>query len=160
MNIDVLALLLLGLGLTLSLTAIFRRDQNPRAVQALIGLLLAGGVLRLYHATLPSLWLDEFGTFWAVNTTSQMDDGRNEVFINIAQIAFRGVLGNTQQRNFFPARLDFDSYNLDRFDYARGPNSILFGNGSIGGTANVVTKRAQPERSCCEQHVLYCRIDR
>src|SRR5438094_9176153 len=73
MNIDVLALLLLGLGLTLSLTAIFRRDQNPRAVQALIGLLLAGGVLRLYHATLPSLWLDEFGTFWAVNTTSFAD---------------------------------------------------------------------------------------
>jgi outer membrane receptor protein involved in Fe transport len=87
---------------------------------------------------------------WAVNATFQPDDGRGEIFTTITPLSFRGFSGNTQQRNFFPARIDFDSYNLDRFDYARGPNSILFGNGSIGGTANVVTKRAEPGRERSE----------
>ena len=30
-------------------------------------------MLRLYHASLPSLWLDEFGTYWAVHTGSFAD---------------------------------------------------------------------------------------
>src|SRR5215831_1111989 len=73
MNFDWLALLLLGGGLALSLSAIFRRGDRPRTMLALIGLLVVGGVLRLYHASMPSLWLDEFGTYWAVHTVSFSD---------------------------------------------------------------------------------------
>src|SRR5690606_40632469 len=43
--------------------------------------------------------------------------------------------------------VNFDSYNLDRIDYSRGPNAILFGNGTFGGNANVVTKRARHDSS-------------
>jgi hypothetical protein len=70
MNTDIAALLLLGGGIALALSGIFRRDGRPRTLQALAGLLIAGGVLRLYHAAAPSLWLDEFGTYWAVHTAN------------------------------------------------------------------------------------------
>jgi hypothetical protein len=42
----------------------------------------------------------------------------------------RGVGASTPQRNFFPFYVNFDSYNLERYDFSRGPNSILFGNGT------------------------------
>lgn len=61
-------------------------------------------------------------------------------------IASRGVASNRPQRNFFPVYYNFDSYNLDRLDLARGPNAILFGSSGVGGTANSVTKRAQTDR--------------
>src|SRR5215831_17552055 len=73
MSLDLVALFLLGCGLLLSLTAIFRRDGGPRTAAALCGVLIVGGVLRLYHVSWPSLWLDEFGTYWAVHTGSFSD---------------------------------------------------------------------------------------
>ncbi len=91
---------------------------------------------------------------WAPNTTLVNDDGRQEMFGNTTAFAFRGVSGSTQ-RNFFPFAVNYDSYNLDRFDYARGPNSILFGQGSFGGSANVVTKRAQTGKSLTELRLSY-----
>lgn len=86
---------------------------------------------------------------WAPNTTIVNDDGRQETFGTPTNFSFRGVSGSTQ-RNFFPFTVNYDSYNLDRFDYARGPNAILFGQGSFGGTANVVTKRALTAKSVDE----------
>jgi outer membrane receptor protein involved in Fe transport len=132
------------------------RDVGFVATSSLAGGRLAGDLrdTPAAYSVITREFIDALGlknmteaTQWAVNSTTQPDDGRGEIFTTITPISFRGISGNTQQRNFFPARIDFDSYNLDRFDYARGPNSILFGNGSIGGTANVVTKRAQPERA-------------
>jgi outer membrane receptor protein involved in Fe transport len=87
---------------------------------------------------------------WAVNVTKQPDDGRGEIFGDLRSgLTFRGVSAGAQ-RNFFPATGNPDSYNLDRYDYARGPNSILFGTGSLGGTGNVVTKSANPAKSLSE----------
>ncbi len=79
---------------------------------------------------------------WTVNSTTRKDEGRNELFGAATQVTMRGVSANGVQRNFFPLDVNYDSYNLDRFDYARGPNSVLFGYGSFGGTPNIVTKQA------------------
>ncbi|MBI5692239.1 MAG: hypothetical protein HZC55_19320 [Verrucomicrobia bacterium] len=140
------------------------RDVGFVAAASLAGGRLAGDLrdTPAAYSVITREFIDALGvktmteaTQWAVNSTMQPDDGRGEIFTTITPMAFRGFSGNTQQRNFFPARIDFDSYNLDRFDYARGPNSILFGNGSIGGTANVVTKRAMPERRLTEASLAF-----
>jgi len=79
---------------------------------------------------------------WTVGATQNVDAGANAIFASVGSFSVRGVSGLSRQRNFFPFGIVFDSYNLDRFDFARGPNSILFGTGSIGGAANSVTKQA------------------
>ncbi|MBI5768366.1 MAG: TonB-dependent receptor plug domain-containing protein [Verrucomicrobia bacterium] len=88
---------------------------------------------------------------WTVNTNANNDNGalQNSQVNNLVTIS-RGVTAGTPQRNFFPFGVNFDSYNLDRFDFSRGPNSILFGNGALGGSANVVTKQARLDRATRE----------
>ena len=44
-------------------------------------------------------------------------------------------------RNYFLWVLPTDTYNIDRIDQSRGPNSILFGVGSAGGIINASTKQ-------------------
>lgn len=80
---------------------------------------------------------------WTTGFNEIEDDGRQNQFGDgeRGRRTFRGVASNQQQIEFFPAYYDYDSYNLERFDFARGPNSILFGSGSIGGTANGLFKR-------------------
>ena len=80
---------------------------------------------------------------WTVNTNANNDNGANLTFASPTTYTTRGVGSSTPQRNFFPFYLNFDSYNLERFDFSRGPNSVLFGNGNIAGSANVVTKQAR-----------------
>lgn len=84
---------------------------------------------------------------WTVNTNANTDNGALQTSqVNNLVTISRGVTAGTPQRNFFPFGVNFDSYNLDRFDFSRGPNSILFGNGALGGSANVVTKTARFDR--------------
>lgn len=46
-------------------------------------------------------------------------------------------LGNADlTRGFFLTDIGFDSYNTDRVEVSRGPNSLLFGIGSPGGVIN------------------------
>jgi len=52
----------------------------------------------------------------------------------MANSTVRGVLSNGPMRNFFNVSYTFDTYNTERFDYMRGPNSILFGAGTISGS--------------------------
>jgi outer membrane receptor protein involved in Fe transport len=58
---------------------------------------------------------------------------------------FRGA-GAGQQggpgptRNYFSFFENPDSYNIDRVEFTRGPNSILFGLGTVGGTLSTYTK--------------------
>lgn len=84
---------------------------------------------------------------WTINSASLVGAGDQEIFGNGFEITSRGVSMSGQQRNFFPLNVSFDSYNLDRYDYSRGPNAVLFGNGSFGGTSNSVTKRALFKKS-------------
>jgi len=89
---------------------------------------------------------------WTTGFNEIEDDGRQNQFGDgeRGRRTFRGVSSNQQQIEFFPAYYDYDSYNLERFDFARGPNSILFGSGSMGGTANGLFKRAHPGKASGE----------
>ncbi|ACB74413.1 TonB-dependent siderophore receptor [Opitutus terrae] len=58
---------------------------------------------------------------------------------------FRGV-GAGQQggagptRNYFTFFENADAYNIERVEFTRGPNGILFGLGTVGGTLSTYTK--------------------
>jgi outer membrane receptor protein involved in Fe transport len=92
---------------------------------------------------------------WAVNSTNATTNGSEEIFGTVTQINSRGVSASGAQRNFFPFGVNYDSYNLERFDYSRGPNSILFGSGTFGGSANVVTKAPRTGRAFGEVRASY-----
>jgi hypothetical protein len=48
----------------------------------------------------------------------------------------RGLAAADNTRDFFVTDIPWDSYNVDRIDIQRGPNSILFGLGSPAGIVN------------------------
>ena len=87
---------------------------------------------------------------WTTNASFAKDDGRSTQFGRVGfndLVTFRGVAANRANINFFPVHFDYDSYNLERFDFARGPNSILFGTGSVGGSANGLYKEARTDKA-------------
>ena len=51
--------------------------------------------------------------------------------------------GGGRQRNFFSYNAPMDSYSVERYDFGRGPNAILFGNGGLGGVSSTMTKQAR-----------------
>src|SRR5678809_756046 len=53
----------------------------------------------------------------------------------------------TVARNYFSWNVPGNTYNIERIDESRGPNSVLFGVGSAGGIINSSTKQAQFGRS-------------
>lgn len=89
---------------------------------------------------------------WTTGFNEIEDDGRQNQFGDgeRGRRTYRGVSSNQQQIEFFPAYYDYDAYNLERFDFARGPNSILFGSGAMGGTANGLFKRARTDKTSFE----------
>src|SRR5688500_9828155 len=69
---------------------------------------------------------------WTTSSTVAVDNGQQNFFFSPIQYTVRGAGGGRPQRNFFPQFNNGDSYNLERYDFGRGPNAILFGNGSLG----------------------------
>src|SRR4051812_18290529 len=72
------------------------------------------------------------------NLSGKLDEGR---------VTFRGFqLGDNVQaqsgRNFFPVFTPQDTYNVERIDFAKGANSLMFGSEQPGGLATTYTKRA------------------
>ncbi|WP_414663016.1 TonB-dependent siderophore receptor [Horticoccus sp. 23ND18S-11] len=57
-------------------------------------------------------------------------------------IAFRGLTGSTATRNYFRWYIPSDTYNVERIDFGKGSNSLIFGDVEPGGQAAVFTKRA------------------
>jgi len=55
----------------------------------------------------------------------------------------RGLDQADNTRNFFLTDIPWDSFNIDRIEIQRGPNSILFGVGSPAGIINATTIVAQ-----------------
>jgi iron complex outermembrane recepter protein len=53
----------------------------------------------------------------------------------------------TVARNYFSWNVPGNTYNIERIDESRGPNSVLFGVGAAGGIINSSTKQAQLGRS-------------
>jgi outer membrane receptor protein involved in Fe transport len=89
-------------------------------------------------------------TQWSVNSTVVDADGTNRAFgtsVGNGGLRTRGVSTGLPTRNFFPYITTADSYNLDRVDYGRGPNAVLYGAGGVGGTVNSVTKQADLSKS-------------
>lgn len=58
----------------------------------------------------------------------------------------RGLTAPNNSHDFFDTFVRMDSYNTERFTFASGPNSILFGNSSPSGTIDTTFKRAQTSR--------------
>ena len=84
---------------------------------------------------------------WATGSTFQSDIGTNNFTTFTVRYNSRGVSAGQQLRNFFPVNSDNDSYALERYDFGRGANSIVFGNGSLGGVSSSTTKRARTDRA-------------
>ena len=87
---------------------------------------------------------------WTVSATTTPDDGGGQLFGGTGSSTIRGVGANAVNRNFFTGGSNPSTYNLERMDYARGPNSILFGTGTISGTSNAVVKSARVGRNATE----------
>ncbi|MBC2606790.1 TonB-dependent receptor plug domain-containing protein [Pelagicoccus albus] len=59
----------------------------------------------------------------------------------------RGLAAADNTRDFFQTDIPWDSFNVDRIDLQRGPNSVLFGLGSPAGVINATTNAAVFENS-------------
>lgn len=53
-------------------------------------------------------------------------------------------------RNYYTLWIQSDSYNMERIEDSRGPNSVLFGFGAPGGIINVSTKQARTDHAIRE----------
>lgn len=82
---------------------------------------------------------------WAVNAIPAYNTNQSP-FGDYA-VNLRGLGSSYPSRNYFLWYIDGDSYNTERFEFARGPNGILFGDGNIGGITTTWTKRARIGRS-------------
>ncbi len=66
----------------------------------------------------------------------------NFLAANDVNIQIRGFVEAAVGRNYFTWRLSSDVFNVERVDFSRGPNSVLFGVGAPGGIVNTTSKRA------------------
>lgn len=55
----------------------------------------------------------------------------------------RGLAAADNTHDFFASDIPWDAYNIDSIDIQRGPNSILFGQGSPAGIINATSRNAQ-----------------
>src|SRR6185503_18808518 len=112
-----------------------------------------------HTASATSAFTKEFLEDW--NVTDMRESFRYAMNVdagNLAQMGtpygefefnFRGVgsSGNYPTRNYFLFYGVSDAYNTERFEMSRGPNSILFGDGQIGGVATTATKVPRLDRN-------------
>lgn len=83
---------------------------------------------------------------WAPNAVPQQEiHGRN--LYNDYAVSFRGLGGGAtgggfQSRNYFRWYINSDAFSTGRIEFARGPNSLVFGDAFVGGVGNVVSKQA------------------
>lgn len=79
---------------------------------------------------------------YALGASNDVERTGNNVVGNDFNYRIRGFLGASAGRNYFPWSLSSDSFNVERLDFSRGPNSILFGVGGPGGIINTTPKQA------------------
>ena len=61
-------------------------------------------------------------------------------------VRVRGLGRATQSANFLEVLGPIDRYNMERTEFLRGPNALLFGLGQPGGVINYSTKKAYLHR--------------
>jgi outer membrane receptor protein involved in Fe transport len=83
---------------------------------------------------------------WTPNTSIVISGNGGGFAEDVGNFGFgvtvRGGGQGDQQRNFFYYRAPMDSFSIERYDFGRGPNAILFGNGGLGGVNSSTTKVA------------------
>ncbi len=108
--------------------------------------------------------LEDAAQFVSNMTTVDLVEGRSR---DEGRVAYRGLEsssatsgGSTAQsaRNFFVWYSPTDTYNIERIDFNKGSNSVMFGDASPGGQAATYTKRAQ-FRSFGQVAALYGSFD-
>jgi iron complex outermembrane receptor protein len=99
-------------------------------------------------------FLDDIGALtvndaleYGLNTATEYDATGNLHVGNNFNFRIRGISGAQRSRNLFRTQLNLDSYNTERLDFSRGPNAILFGEGSPAGLINTSTKVARTDRN-------------
>ena len=81
---------------------------------------------------------EQVGTLGAANGYVGTDFGDNNN--NIANLRVRGVGGASFTQNFMPVMGSTDRYNVERVEFLRGANSVLFGLSSPAGLLNFSSK--------------------
>lgn len=90
---------------------------------------------------------------WTVNSIpSDLNAGKSSSPFNDWDFNFRGAGqslqgGSGPTRNYFTFYQSADTYNIERLEFDRGPNSILFGVGTIGGVMSAYTKQARLDQN-------------
>ncbi len=90
---------------------------------------------------------------WTVNVVpSDLNAGKSSSPFNDWDFNFRGAGqslqgGSGPTRNYFTFYQSADTYNIERLEFDRGPNSILFGVGTIGGVMSSYTKQARLDQN-------------
>lgn len=112
-------------------------------------------------AFIKTLGIDDLmqAAIWATNGAPVLDGQGADLFAgvggartNSASTMYfaRGVIMNAgQQRDFFLNSGTNDTYNIERIDFGRGPNAVLFNvgaNDALGGGISTVGKRARVDR--------------
>ncbi|HVS53294.1 MAG TPA: TonB-dependent receptor plug domain-containing protein [Opitutaceae bacterium] len=82
-----------------------------------------------------------YGTMANAGSGTQLDETSKFVAPN-TNTRVRGLASADNTIDFFLTDMPWDSYNVDRVDFQRGPNAILFGLGSPAGIINASTKQA------------------
>src|SRR5690606_38991055 len=91
------------------------------------------------------------------NVELELLDGNAQFeFFNTFQI--RGQ-ASTIARNYFRWKLPTNTFNIERIEEARGPNSILFGIASAGGLLSTSTKQAHTDRNFNRAQLVYGSYD-
>lgn len=92
-----------------------------------------------FMADLGLFTVDEVAEFVANAYTPPLmeNDGQS------GSVSFRGLTGSTASRNYFRWYIPSDTYNVERVDFGKGSNSLIYGDVEPGGQASVFTKRAQ-----------------
>lgn len=87
----------------------------------------------------------EVGGVYGNFTNSTFDRGRPDQQTNRTNpegnTRIRGLVSAELTRDYFSTDFSFDSFNTERVDISRGPNSLLFGVGSPGGVVNFSLKQ-------------------
>ena len=82
------------------------------------------------------------GTFAGLGNNSTLDESSSLRSPEGSQ-RVRGLAAADNTRDFYVTDIPWDSYNVDRIDILRGPNSFLFGLGSPAGIVNASIRSAE-----------------
>jgi iron complex outermembrane recepter protein len=136
------------------------QDRGYIAASSLIGGRLntpiedtAGSVSVLTRQFLEDIAANNFqeAVEWSTSATSAYVDAPNP--FNDFGVNYRNLAGGYNSRNYFRWYNNSDSFMTERYDLARGPNSIVFGDSGIGGTINISSKRARTDKRFTEVHL-------